>query len=430
MPIPKKNTNETNDEFIGRCMADEVMQEYDDKQRLAICESQIQGRVSFDYDGTLTSTDGLNKLNIELKSKNEIFIISARKENKELLKFAKDNNIKAANVFAVGSIEEKLKKIKELKINKHYDNDSDVIESLSGVGILVIENKKAMTNKRHVKEIIEDKETITMVYEKDEEFEGIKVKEDDRPDEGDEETIEENDLHLEDEIEEEDEGEEIEDEIEEEEEESLTKKDRKIWKSSETREKRFYTIETRIKKEGKKNVIEGHAAVYDMLSEDLGGFREIIKKGAFDSVLTNDVRAYFNHDPNYILGRTGAGTLKLSTTEKGLKYILSVPDTSAGRDLVVSMKRGDITQSSFAFQVEKDSWRTDNSLGEIRTIESVKRLYDVSPVSLPAYPDADDIAVAQRGYYVHKDKQKIEKENNYEIKRSLLKLKINILKRK
>ena len=166
------------------------------------------------------------------------------------------------------------------------------------------------------------------------------------------------------------------------------------------------------------------------MSEDLGGFREVIKRGAFDSVLTNDVRAYFNHDPNYILGRTGAGTLKLSTTEKGLRYVLDVPDTSAGRDLVVSMQRGDITQSSFAFQVEKDSWHTDSSLGEIRTIESVKRLYDVSPVSLPAYPDADDIAVAQRGYYTYKDKQKIEAENNYEVKQSLLKLKINILKRK
>ena len=429
MPIPTKNTNETNDEFIGRCMADEVMQEYDDKQRLAICESQLQSRVSFDYDGTLTSTDGLNKLNAELKSKNEIFIISARKEKKELLKFAKDNNIKASNVYAVGSIEEKLKKIKELKINKHYDNDSDLIESLSGVGILVIENKKVMANKRHIKEMIEDSETITIVYEKDEEFEGIKVKEDDRPDEGDEETVEEHDQHLEEEIEEEeDEGEEIEDEIEEEEEEEENSKG--IWRSSNVKEKRFYTIETRVKKEGKKNVIEGHAAVYDKMSEDLGGFREVIKRGAFDSVLTNDVRAYFNHDPNYILGRTGAGTLKLSTTEKGLKYVLSVPDTSAGRDLVVSMKRGDITQSSFAFQVEKDSWRTDSSLGEIRTIESVKRLYDVSPVSLPAYPDADDIAVAQRGYYIYKDKQKIEAEDNYEIKRSLLKLKINILKRK
>ena len=328
MPIPKKNTNETNDEFIGRCMADEVMQEYNDKQRLAICENQISNT-----------------------------------------------------------------KKKEMK-----------------------------KNKRHVKEIIEDKETITIVYEKDEHFEGIKVKEGDRPDEGDEETIEEYAEHIEEEIEEEDEGEEIEDEIEEEE--------KGIWRSSGVKEKRFYTIETRIKKEGKKNVIEGHAAVYDMLSEDLGGFREIIKKGAFDSVITNDVRAYFNHDPNYILGRTGAGTLKLSTTEKGLKYTLDVPDTSAGRDLVVSMKRGDITQSSFAFQVAQDSWHTDDSLGEIRTIESVKRLYDVSPVSLPAYPDANDIAVAQRGYYIYKDKQKIEAENNYEIKRSLLKLKINILKRK
>ena len=176
--------------------------------------------------------------------------------------------------------------------------------------------------------------------------------------------------------------------------------------------------------------MEGHAAVYNQLSEDLGGFQERILPGAFDDVLGNDVRAFFNHDPNFILGRTSSGTLKLSTDKKGLNYSFDVPDTTAGRDLLVSMKRGDITQSSFAFQVEKDSWKDTSKGTEIRTIEKVSRLFDVSPVSIPAYPTANDLAIAQRSRMIHKDKTKIDGENRYEYKRSLLGLKINILKRK
>ena len=166
------------------------------------------------------------------------------------------------------------------------------------------------------------------------------------------------------------------------------------------------------------------------MSEDLGGFREKIDKGAFDGVLDNDVRAFFNHDPNFLLARTSSGTLKLGVDKRGLKYSFDVPDTTAGRDLLVSMKRGDITQSSFAFTVEKDSW-TDGEKGtEIRTINKVGRLYDVSPVSIPAYPTANDLSIANRSRMTFKDKTKMRSEQDYEYKRSLLELKINILKRK
>ena len=155
----------------------------------------------------------------------------------------------------------------------------------------------------------------------------------------------------------------------------------------------------------------------------------MIQPGAFDSVLGNDVRAFFNHDPNFLLARTSSGTLRLSTDKKGLKYEFDVPDTTAGRDLLVSMKRGDITQSSFAFQVETDSWK-DTSKGEIRTIEKVSRLFDVSPVSIPAYPDTNDLAIAQRSRMINKDKNKMKNERDFEYRMSLLELKINILKRK
>ena len=74
--------------------------------------------------------------------------------------------------------------------------------------------------------------------------------------------------------------------------------------------------------------------------------------------------------------------------EVGLLYEVDLPDTQAARDLVTSIKRGDVSQSSFAFTVEKDDWQEDDEGRVIRTIEKFKRLYDVSPVTYPAYPDA------------------------------------------
>tara|TARA_R110000744_G_scaffold278092_2_gene390379 strand:- start:8483 stop:9280 length:798 start_codon:yes stop_codon:yes gene_type:complete len=194
-------------------------------------------------------------------------------------------------------------------------------------------------------------------------------------------------------------------------------------------EKRFFSIETRLKEENGSKVIEGHAAVFNQLSEDLGGFRETINPDAFNEVLDNDVRAFFNHDPNFLLARSSSNTLRLSVDDFGLHYSFDVPDTTAGRDLLVSMERGDITQSSFAFTVEQDSWNT-TSKGEIRTIEKVQRLYDVSPVSIPAYPGANDLIVAQRSldkYNKTKTKTVVDVKPT---KRNLLELKINLLKRK
>ena len=196
---------------------------------------------------------------------------------------------------------------------------------------------------------------------------------------------------------------------------------------SQKNEKRFFTckIETRVKKDGDRKVVVGHASVFNKMSEDLGGFREIIKPGAFDNVLKDDVRVFFNHDANLILGRTKSGTAKISTDREGLVYQFEVPDTTYGRDLLVSMERGDVNQSSFAFSVEKDSWSEKNGR-DIRTIEKVARLYDVSPVSIPAYPDADSLQVAKRGLEKFKNN---EKNKSYS-ERELLDLKINILKRK
>jgi len=143
-------------------------------------------------------------------------------------------------------------------------------------------------------------------------------------------------------------------------------------------------IEVRADEESR--TITGYAALFNTLSDPLGGFREKIAPGAFDNVLKDDVRALVNHDSNLILARSPK-TLKLSIDERGLKYEFEAPKTSAGNDILESVKRGDINQSSFAFSVNEDEWKEDDEQRVIREIKSFKRLYDVSPVTFPAYPD-------------------------------------------
>lgn len=132
----------------------------------------------------------------------------------------------------------------------------------------------------------------------------------------------------------------------------------------------------------------GHAAVFDELSEDLGGFREQIKRGAFKRVLGDDVRFLVNHDPNLLLARTRNGTLRLKEDVKGLAVEADIAPTTLGKDLRILLERGDMTQMSFAFMVEEADW--DDVDGElIRTVSRMGGLFDVSPVTYPAYPQTD-----------------------------------------
>lgn len=143
-------------------------------------------------------------------------------------------------------------------------------------------------------------------------------------------------------------------------------------------------------------VLRGHAAVFDSLSEDLGGFREKIAPGAFaDAIQTDDVRALLNHDPNILLGRNRSKTLRLAEDQKGLAIEIDLPDTQAARDLSVLIARGDLTQMSFGFSVRPggQEWAKDDNGAAIRTLKKV-RLFDVSPVTFPAYA-ATDVAVRE-----------------------------------
>jgi HK97 family phage prohead protease len=149
--------------------------------------------------------------------------------------------------------------------------------------------------------------------------------------------------------------------------------------------------------------IKGYAAVFDRWSEDLGGFREIIRKGAFSKTVSKaDVRALFNHDPNYVLGRTKSGTLALTEDDKGLAIEISPPDAQWARDLMVSISRGDISQMSFGFRVPKngDKWTEENgkTMRELLEVE----LFDVSPVTFPAYPQTSvGVRSAEDVYQAH-----------------------------
>lgn len=136
--------------------------------------------------------------------------------------------------------------------------------------------------------------------------------------------------------------------------------------------------------EGEPRRLVGYAAVFNQRADIMGLFQEQIAPGAFrDAIGRDDVRALFNHDPNIVLGRTSAGTLKLDEDERGLRYDIDPPDTSNGRDVSTLVARGDVQGSSFSFEVEAESWDRTGDM-PVRTITSAK-LYDVGPVTFPAY---------------------------------------------
>ena len=138
----------------------------------------------------------------------------------------------------------------------------------------------------------------------------------------------------------------------------------------------------------------------------MGGFRELINPKAFEGRLEDDVRFLINHD-GLPLARTTNGTLRLSLDEKGLRYEASMPDTTLSNDLMELLKNGTISQSSFAFIVEDDSWEVKDGVN-IRTINKVSRLFDVSAVTYPAYEEASS-NVALRSMEEWKEQRQEEK---------------------
>jgi HK97 family phage prohead protease len=160
------------------------------------------------------------------------------------------------------------------------------------------------------------------------------------------------------------------------------------------REYRVTNAELRTERSEGKNTISGYAAKYNTKSDDLGGFRETIKPGAFTRAIKEkqDVRMLINHDPNMVLGRTASGTLKLSEDSTGLRFRCDMPDTSYARDLMESVDRGDISQCSFGFMTKRQAWtegtNDDGEQESVRELHDVD-LFDTSAVTYPAYPDTE-----------------------------------------
>ena len=339
-------------------------------------------RVSFDFDGTLNTDVGRAYLEEEKSKGSEIYIISARKDAEYIQGFAIANGISKERVFAMGSDEEKIAKIKDLGIVKHYDNNKSVVESVRGILV----EERAEPNELAVGDFVRWNSSGGNAYgriiqvEKNGEVEAdsgfvVQGTEDDpaaliriyRYDSESDAYVERkpilNVAHRF---------------------STLEKYDAEVRKSSVVKEHREFRMEN-AQYEG--NTIRGYAAVYNSDSEWMGGFYEQIEVGAFDDVLENDVRAYFNHDENLLLGRVSSGTLRIGTDKRGLFYEVDLPNTTYANDLVELMKRGDINQSSFAFLIGKDRWE-ERGGKTYRIIEKVSRLLDVSPVAQPAYPEA------------------------------------------
>lgn len=144
--------------------------------------------------------------------------------------------------------------------------------------------------------------------------------------------------------------------------------------------------ELRVQDESGKKKIIGHAAIFNSLSVEMWGFKERIMPGAFKRTLSEDadVRALVNHNPSLILGRSKAGTLTLREDEQGLLSTIDPPDTTAAKDIIESIGRGDVDGMSIGFRSVDERWIKEDGMN-VRELTDVD-LFDVSVVTYPAYP--------------------------------------------
>ena len=171
-------------------------------------------------------------------------------------------------------------------------------------------------------------------------------------------------------------------------------------------------------------LIEGYAIVFDTESTGIAGFTEIIDRNALEDVISkSDVLCLLDHNLNRgVLARCnkGEGSLVLEIDDKGLKYTFEAPNTSLGDELLEGIRRGDISTSSFAFTVEKDTWSKRSDGSYLRTINKINQLFDVSPVYRAAY-DSTSVKADVRGLDELKAKEKEELNNYYKELRNKLK---------
>ena len=138
-------------------------------------------------------------------------------------------------------------------------------------------------------------------------------------------------------------------------------------------------------------ILSGYAAVFNSESKDLGGFTEMISPAAFEGVIErSDVFAVLDHDRNKVLARSkmGKGSLELNIDSKGLQFRFESPNTTLGNDVLSMVKRGDLTDASFCFTVEDESWQKREDGSYLRTINKIGDLFDVAICYNGAYPES------------------------------------------
>jgi HK97 family phage prohead protease len=185
------------------------------------------------------------------------------------------------------------------------------------------------------------------------------------------------------------------------------------------------TVHTRSEGEGMPKEIGGIAAVINSVT-DLGYFEEVIERGAFDNALNKeyDIRCLFNHEAELILGRTKASTCNVFVNADGNLEYTWIPDyeNPTHMSVVRSIMRGDITQSSFAFTIKEQKWSESTKYGSMgkRTITIIEDLYDVSPVTYPAYADTE--ADARSIVALRDQEQEIEEAKRSQASADVIKL--------
>lgn len=183
----------------------------------------------------------------------------------------------------------------------------------------------------------------------------------------------------------------------------------------EIRELRYIPFEFEVREEmSKPPRLVGYASLFDSETEIMGLWREKVAPGAYKKTIKeNDIRALWNHNSDLVLGRNKANTLRLEEDKKGLRVEIIPPDTQAGRDAITSIKRQDVSQMSIAFVPIKQEWiQPENSTDLPSRIIKEARLFEVSPVTFPAF---EDTSIATRSKLFKSGKENDPVEEAYRL---------------
>jgi HK97 family phage prohead protease len=166
---------------------------------------------------------------------------------------------------------------------------------------------------------------------------------------------------------------------------------------------------TRAEEDNAENVIEGYFALYEQETELFPNTYEIISRGAFDKTIKNDVRALWNHNTQYVLGRSKNGSLQLRADEKGLFGTIKLPKTQYAEDLYELVKRGDIDQCSFGFNILDEDLEELANGGYRWRMKDVD-LHEISVVTFPAYENTTVHARSKQIEQIEKRKLQEKKD--------------------